>query len=285
MSESDQMVLKIPLSVSGIPDDVRVTTQPVDQLTVTLSGRRSDLLRSGKRGRNHVIRINSSAFNVVQGHASLPTQRLRDSIVALVVPQVTIRLVEPDSVVYDFARQHTVSLPVVYDGIFESEDQYFLERIDFMPDSVMASVITSDTMKYNVCADIESISLYADTTVRMVSLRPIPGVILSTSDVQMTVIAQQYTEKTIEVPVTGVNFPENVMLKAFPSKAVISAWVKMSEYDKVGAADFRVVVDYDEIAGRDNAAATLRVIVQPANVRNVRLQTSTVDYLIETRAE
>ena len=99
----------------------------------------------------------------------------------------------------------------------------------------------------------------------------------------MTIIAQQYTEKSLEVPVTGINFPDNLTLKAFPSKAVVSVWVKMSEYDRVNASDFQVVVDYNDIAGRDGSKATLRIFSQPANVRNVRLQTRTVDYLMEAK--
>jgi hypothetical protein len=73
-------------------------------------------------------------------------------------------------------------------------------------------------------------------------------------------------------------------LKAFPSKATLTVWVKMSEYDKVTAADFQVVVDYNDIAGSDASKARLRIFSQPANVRNVRLQTRSVDYLMESRS-
>jgi len=106
-------------------------------------------------------------------------------------------------------------------------------------------------------------------------------VILDLDQVQMTVISQQYTEKSLEVPVTGVNFPDSLSLKSFPSKAGLTVWVKMSEYDRIEASDFQVVVDYNEISGTDVSKASLRIYSQPANVRNVRLQTRTVDFLME----
>jgi hypothetical protein len=104
------------------------------------------------------------------------------------------------------------------------------------------------------------------------------------NEVAMTVYAQQYTEKTIEVPIAGVNFPDNVTLKSFPSKAVLSAWVKLSEYDKVSENDFQVVVDYNDIVSQEVPKVMLRIYRQPANVRNVRLQTRSVDYLMESGA-
>ena len=57
----------------------------------------------------------------------------------------------------------------------------------------------------------------------------------------------------------------------------------MSEYDKVTSSDFQVVVDYNDLAGSEASKARLRIYSQPANVRNVRLQTRNVDYLMETR--
>lgn len=283
MSQDYDTVMKLPVQVTGVPDDVRVTMPAASQISVSLSGKGSALRKSGRRGGKHVLQVNSGTFNMSQGHASLSTQRLRDSVSALLPPNVSIRDIEPDSLVFQYALQRSVMLPVLFNGTTESQDQFFAERIEFCPDSVEAKVLLSDTLAHRVLADAGNISLSSDTTVLTVPVRPVPGVLFSASEVRMTVVAQQYTEKSIEVPVTGVNFPEYLSLKSFPSKAVVLAWVKMSEYDKVSAKDFQVVVDYNDVAGRDGSKAVLRIFSQPANVRNVRLQTRTVDYLMERK--
>ena len=283
MSQDYETVMKLPVRVTGIPDDVRVTMPAASQISVSLSGKGSALKKSGRRGGKHVLQVNSGTFNMSQGHASLSTQRLRDSVSALLPVNVSIREIEPDSLVFQYALQRSVMLPVTFDGTTESQDQFFLERIEFQPDSIQAKVLLSDTVAHSVLADAGHISLSSDTTVLTVPVKAVPGVLFSASEVRMTVIAQQYTEKSIEVPITGVNFPEHLSLKSFPSKAVVLVWVKMSEYDKVSAKDFQVVVDYNDVAGRDGSKAVLRIFSQPANVRNVRLQTRTVDYLMERK--
>ena len=285
MSQDSQTVLKVPLAVTGVPDDVRIVSAPVEQLIVSLSGKGTDLSRSGRRLGKHVIHVSHDAFSHRLGHASMPTQRLRDSIAMLLPPSVVIRQIEPDSLVYQYAGQRTMMLPVEFAGDVESQDQFFLERIAFSPDSISVRVLASDTADHHVIADVQSVTLSADTLISTVPVRPVPGALIGADRVQMTVVAQQYTEKSLDVPVTGINFPHNITLKSFPSKVTVSVWVKMSEYDRMNAHDFKVVVDYNEIAGRNSSKAALRILTQPANVRNVRLQTRVVDYLMETNVE
>jgi hypothetical protein len=282
MNQNYDTSMKVPVQLTGIPDDIRVTSPPVSQISVSLSGKGAALRKSGRIGGRHVLMIDGSTFLMNQGHASLSTQSLRDSISALIPSSVIIRSVEPDSLTYQYARQRTVMLPVEFGGSTESQDQFFLERIEFTPDSVQARILLSDTLLHSITVDAGTITLSSDTVVKTVALKPVPDVLFSTDDVRMTVIAQQYTEKSIEVPVLGVNFPEYLTLKSFPSKAVVTVWVKMSEYDRVGPEDFQIVVDYNDIAGRDVSKAPLHIYSQPANVRNVRLQTRTVDFLMES---
>lgn len=281
MNQNYDTVMKVPLQLTVIPDDIRVTTPPVSQISVSLSGKGAALRKSGRIVGRHLLMIDGGSFLMNQGHAALSTQWLRDSISALIPSSVIVHSIEPDSLTYQYALQRTVMLPVRFEGSTESQDQFFLERIEFSPDSVQARILLSDTLSYSVAVDAGTITLSSDTVVETVAIKPVPGVLLSTDNVRMTVIAQQYTEKSIEVPVVGVNFPEYLTLKSFPSKAVVTAWVKMSEYDRVGPQDFRIVVDYNDIAGRDVSKAPLHIYSQPANVRNVRLQTRTVDFLME----
>lgn len=284
MSQNYETQMKVPVMVTDVPENVRIIRQPVRQITVSLSGKGSSLRKSGRIGSRNVLRISNGSFAMSQGHASLATSRLRDSISAMLPPSVSIRSVSPDSLVYQYVMQRSVMLPVEFDGTTESQDQFFLERIEFSPDSIQIKVLVSDTAVHRAVVEAGQIQLSSDTIIRVMPVRRESGVFYSQDEVTMTVLSQQYTEKSLEIPITGVNFPEYVSLKSFPSKAVVTVWVKMSEYDKVTAADFQVVVDYNDIAGSDASKARVRIYSQPANVRNVRLQTRTVDYLMERTA-
>lgn len=283
MSKNYETEITIPVQVTSIPDDVRMTVPPASQLIVSLNGKGTALRKSGRRGERNVLNVSNGLFSIHQGHASISTQRLRDSLTAFLPSSVYIRSIEPDSLVYQFVKQRVMMLPVEFGGTVESQDQFFLEQISFKPDSVKVSVLLTDTVDHHVIADAGTVVLSSDTIIRSVDIKPVRNALFNVSSVQMYVISQQYTEKSLEIPITGVNFPDNVLLKSFPSKAVVSVWVKMSEYEKINSSDFQVVVDYNDIAGDESSRATLRIYSQPANVRNVRLQTRSVDYLMETK--
>ena len=281
MNQNYDTELKVPVQVAGIPDGIRVVTPPAGQITVSLNGKGTALRKSGRRGGKSVLNVSNDLFSMNQGHAAIATQLLRDTISALLPASVSIRSIKPDSLVYQYALQRSVMLPVEFDGSIESQDQFFMERIELRPDSIKAQILLSDTVAHRLVLDIGSVTVASDSTFITAPVKPIPGVILGADKVNMTVISQQYTEKSLEIPVTGVNFPESVSLKSFPSKAVVVFWVKMSEYDRISARDFQIVVDYNDIAGRDVSKAPLHIFSQPANVRNVRLQSRTVDFLME----
>lgn len=283
MNQDFQAEIKVPVKVADIPDEVRMTVPPVSQISVSLSGKGLALRKSGRIGGRNVLSVSNSDFNMNQGRASVSTGKLKESLSAFLPTSVTVSSITPDSLVYQYMLQRNVMLPVEFDGTTESQDQFFLERIVFEPDSIIASILVSDTAGHHARAVAGQIVLSADTIVKTVSIRPEQDVLFGADEVKMTVISQQYTEKSIEVPIVGVHFPDYISLKSFPSKAVVTAWVKMSEYDKVTASDFQVVVDYNDIAGSDASKARLRIFSQPANVRNVRLQTRSVDYLMEAR--
>ena len=283
MSQSFQTEIKVPIQITDVPDNVRMIVQPEGQISVSLSGKGSALRNSGRIGGRNVLNISNSAFNMTQGRASVSTGKIKESLQAFFPSSVTISSITPDSLVYLYALQRNVMMPVEFDGTTESQDQFFLERIIFEPDSVSARILVSDTASHHALAVAGQIVLSADTIVRNVKIQPIAGVLFGADEVRMTVVSQQYTEKSIEVPIVGVHFPDNLTLKSFPSKTVVTVWVKMSEYEKVTASDFQVVVDYNDIAGSDASKARLRIFSQPANVRNVRLQTRSVDYLMEAR--
>lgn len=281
MSQDYDSVLRIPLQITDVPDNIRMVSSPAVHLDVALNGKGTALRKSERRVGRHILHVSNGSFSMSQGHAAFYTQQLRDSIAALLPASVNIRSISPDSLVYRYVMQRSVMLPVQFDGVTESQDQFFVERIEFSPDSVKAQVMLTDTTNYCIVADIGNITVSSDTTIVTVPLKPVPGVVLGNDRVQMTLISQQYTEKSLEIPVTGVNFPDDITLKSFPSKAVLTVWVKMSEYDRVTPGDFQVVVDYNDISGSDVSKAPLRIFSQPANVRNVRLQTRAVDFLME----
>lgn len=282
MSSSYDMELRVPVSLSNVPEDIRVLHDPDSYIKVRLSGKGGALRKSSKWASRNVLSLSASDFDLNNGHASVPAIYFRDSIDRQLPQSVSVRILEPDSITFTYALQRTVMAPVEFGGTLESREQFFMQNIQFVPNSICMKVLLSDTVTHHAVAAAGTVALDRDTITLQTEIEPVPGVIFDASQVSMTIISEQYTEKTLEIPVSGVNFPDGVQLRSFPRNISVSAWVRMSEYENISARDFRVVVDYNEIAGQDSPHAPLHIFTQPASVRNVHMQPRSVDYLLET---
>ena len=282
MSDTYEASIPFTVELQNVPQEIRVTSPPPGQVTISFGGKGTALWRVKTGSRKRLIGLDCTQFSMGQGRASYYTQNLKDTLSGVLPSSVTIRQIEPDSITFRYMVQRAVVLPVRYGGSFDSHDQYSLERVIFEPDSVMALIPIDKSGIYDaVYVSVGNLSLTTDTINLKTTLRPLTDVILETSEVHMTVVSQQFTEKSIEVPVTGVNFPDGVTLRAFPSRVPLIFWVKMADFEQVTADDFRVVIDYNDIEGRDVDRAELHIYSQPANVTNVRLQIPDVGFLME----
>ncbi|MBO7588467.1 MAG: hypothetical protein J6T18_03465 [Bacteroidaceae bacterium] len=282
MSDTYEASIPFAVELKNVPQEIRVTSAPPGQVMISFGGKGTALWRVKTGSRKKLIGLDCTQFSMGQGRASYSTQSLRDTLSGFLPSSVTVRQIEPDSISFRYMLQEAVMLPVRYGGSFDSFNQYSLERVIFEPDSVMALVPTEKAGIYDaVYVSVENLSLTTDTIKLNTTLKPLPDVITETSEVHMTVVSQQFTEKSIEVPVTGINFPDGVTLRAFPSRVPLIFWVKMADFGQVTANDFRVVIDYNDIEGRNVDRAELHLYSQPANVTNVRLQIPDVGFLME----
>lgn len=280
MSRSYEMHIQYPVSLIDIPDNLRITNSPEYELKVTISGKGMSLWKT-KNKASQPLHIKPSDFVMSSGHAAISTKIFIDSLENIIPSSVTIKSIEPDSLIFNYLIQKKKMVPVLYSGSIESKNQYMLDKIVFSPDSVSAGMLVGmEDSAFTMNVDLKSIELDRDTIVFDVKLIEVADVISDVSDVRMTVISSQFTEKSIVVPIIGLNFPEGKILKSFPSKATLKFWVKLDDFEDINESDFKVVVDYNDIKTESDKVG-VRLFYQPANVTKVRVVPTSVSFLIE----
>ena len=89
------------------------------------------------------------------------------------------------------------------------------------------------------------------------------------------------TEKTVEVPIIGLNFPGDKVLRTFPSKARVTFRVGSSQFSRYTADNFVLAATYEELLQNPFIKYRLHLKSLPEGVSNVRIVPQEVDYLIE----
>ena len=160
--------------------------------------------------------------------------------------------------------------------------QYYISDTIFNPAqvTVYAPQGALDTVKAAYTKFVEETQI-EDTLRRQVELVGSRGVKFVPDVVELVLPVDIYTEKSVEVPIEGINFPAGKTLRAFPSKVKVTFHVGLSKYLDIKPDDFRVLVSYEELRKLEGEKYQVKLKKQPQGVSQVRIYPSQIDFLIE----
>jgi hypothetical protein len=83
--------------------------------------------------------------------------------------------------------------------------------------------------------------------------------------------------------VQGINMPEGKTLRTFPAKVAVNFVTGVNVYRNLRPQDFTVVVDYNDIKMNLSEKCDIHLKDVPSGISRARLETTQVDYLIESQ--
>lgn len=272
----------IPLRLKDVPKDVIITSELQDEVRVKVEDRGTVLLNY-MLGRSFLpISINFADYENSSSRVIIPPEDLRKRVASQLNSTTKLLSVYPDSVGFVYSQGKFKKVPVSVSGKITPGIQYYISDIKLSPDSVVVyaptevlkTVQTAYTMPLD-CEDLnENVSLRT-------SLKKIKGAKYEPAFCDVSISVDMYSEKTVEVPVVGIDFPANKTLRTFPSKVKVTFKVGLSEYSSVDADDFFIGVKYGDLQKISKDNIDLTVTTTNPKVSNIRVVPSSVDYLIE----
>ena len=214
----------------------------------------------------------------------IPSSALTKRIFSQLNQSTKLSTIKPDTLELIYTRGEGKKVPVKLRGEIKAERQFYISDILYSPDSVMvyAPMGILDTIQaaYTEALYIEQIS---DTTRHRVNVMPVKGARFTPSYSDVTFLVDMYSEKTVEVPVLGAGFPEDEVLRTFPSKVHVTFQIGLSQFKSVTSEDFEVVVDYLQLREEKGEKCRPILVKSPSNVNHVRISPLEIDYIIEQK--
>ena len=272
--------IEVSVNIKDIPQDAGFSGSAEDVVSVRVRDRGTTLINYTFASFLPVTVDYRELVNR-KGRLSLPTSILRRQVEGQLQSSTSVLAIRPDTFFY-YTRESALRLPVKLKGDYTVARQYVAGAPKIIPDSVWvyAPLAVSDTLSAILTASIEGEEL-RDSLIVELPLEYQSGVQCSPSTVRVIVPVSPFAEKSFEVPILGVGFPENCRLRTFPSHAKVFMNVNMAVYDEVSADDFEIGVEYSSLQGAASPRAKLVLLSAPKNVRDVRIVPSEVEYLIE----
>ena len=272
----------IPVRLRGVPNNTVITSEPVSELRIKLKDKGTVLLNYMLGKSFYPVTLNFSDYKAVDNHVRIYASQFEKKILSQLNVSTRLLSMKPDTLEYIYATGKSKLVPVRLSGTVGAGRQYYLSDTIFSPDSVLAyapaGVLDTITAVYTQPVKQADIS---DTLRLQVPLRAQRGVKFVPASVELMLPVDIYTEKTVEVPLHGVNFPADKVLRAFPSKVQVTFQVGLSHFQQITADDFHIYVSYEELLRLGSDKYTVRLKNIPKGVSQVRFNPEQVDFLIE----
>lgn len=272
----------IPVRLKGVPNNVVLTSEPPSELRIKVKDKGTVLLNYMLGKSFFPVNLNFEDYDGRNNHVRVYASEFEKNILGQLSASTRLLSVKPDTLEYIYATGKSKLIPVKLAGKVSASRQYYISDTIYHPDSVLVyapeSILDTITTAYTQRLELNEIS---DTLRQRISLAKVRGVKFVPNVVDLALAVDIYTEKTVEVPLHGVNFPANKVLRAFPSKVQLTFQVGLSRFKKIKADDFLINVSYEELLKLGSDKYTVKLKTIPYGVSHIRIVPEQVDFLIE----
>ena len=272
----------IPVRIKDLPNNVVLTSEPASELRVRVKDKGTVLLNYMLGKSFFPVNLSFLDNKGKNNHVKIGAADLEKSILSQLNVSSKILSIKPDTIDYIYSEGKCKLVPVRLQGKVSAGLQYYVSDTIYTPDSVLVyapkGIFDTVTTAYTQTINLENIS---DTTRQKVALVSEKGVKFVPGQVEVTFPVDIYTEKTVEVPLHGVNFPADKVLRAFPSKVQITFQVGLKRFRSIKASDFVINISYEELLKLGSDKYTVKLKTVPSGINQIRIVPEQVDFLIE----
>ena len=114
-------------------------------------------------------------------------------------------------------------------------------------------------------------------------MRAIPGVTTHTESVSVIIPVEEYTEKTLEIPVHITDVPDIYTIRTFPQSVKVSCNIPISKFKEL--TEERLSVDLSFKMLEENVSGTLNVDLsaKPEWVKSYNITPGKIEFLLEVK--
>lgn len=282
LNDDYETELSIPVRMKNVPEDVVLTSELPNEIRVGVKDRGTVLVNYMWGQTFYPLTIDFNEYLDKGAQVRIPSSTLTKRIASQLNQSTKLSTVKPDTLEFIYTKGEAKKIPVRLQGNIKTDRQYYISDTIYSPDSVMVyapnAILDTITAAYTQVLELNHI---ADTTRHRFRIVPVKGARFTPSYSDVTFLVDIFAEKTVEVPVTGIHFPTDKVLRTFPPKVHVSFQIGLSQFKDVTGDDFKVVVDFEDLKKGSSDKCRPILLQSPPHVNHIRLNPSEIDYIIE----
>ena len=283
LNETYESDVEVRLELADIPANTVITEPLPDTIRVMVRDKGYYLVKYLYFDNMRVVRLPFHLYAGQLGKGVVAPSDLQKLLRTRFGETCTVLAVKADHLDFYYSHGSQKKVPLIYSGTATAKTNFYVMNIKVDPDSVivMASNSALDTINavYTEPKDIEDVD---NSVTKLVPIARIWGAKTNLTQARVRVVVDRLTEKLINVPVTAINLPSQLLLKTFPGRVDVKVSVGASMANRLRPEQFTVSVNAEGLAERSSKdKLRLSITSKPDYVLKAWLTTTAVDYVIE----
>lgn len=284
LNETSELELEYDLELENVPEGTVITSELPSPMHITVRDKGTSLIRYYAQFRRRKLEIDFTQYDrgISYGHVVLPHTDVQKLLAASLDASTRIVTIRPDTLEYYYTRGVSKRVPVEFVGRVETDALSYISSLTIEPDSVTVWAEEHFLDSLNVINTVATtLTDLRKSTTRQIPLAPMKGVKLVPEQVTLTAEVDVYSEKSVNVPIIGTNFPAGYTLRTFPTSATITFRVGSRDFGRYTEENFVLTATYEELISRPDSTFRLQLRSIPEGVSQVRINPEVVQFLIE----
>jgi hypothetical protein len=283
LQQTGEMTVNLPVVYTNMPDDIALNNVLPSGIEVKVQDMGSAFLKYAISDKMPAVEIDLREMNPKNHVYTVPSRHIESECMNSLPASAKITSFSPSSIVINYAPLKKKTVPVIFNGKIEPATGFMpTQDVELNPTEVtlFGSGEKLDRISgvYTEKKDWTDLNRSIKTRLKIL---PVTGVRMSSDHVDMLLTVEEYTEKVLEIPVSGKDFPSNCRLRTFPATVRVSCLLPLSRYASIMAGDFEAVVLYDAISKSNSPTVPVTIARKPEFLKNCRHSPGQVEYLIE----
>lgn len=286
LNETYEVEIAVPLELQEVPKNVFITTDLPKELRVTIRDKGIRLLQYLYGSKLQTIAVSYREHSTPNGRGRLLSSELLGTLQRQITSPTQIVRIKPDTLEFYFNYGDSKRVPVRFDGNITPANGYFIAETKIQPEfvTIYAPRSVLDTLRSVTIRPMHQGEV-RDTVTQKVPVATVRGMKSVPATVNVTLVTDRLTEKTVRVPIQTLNFPATRVLRTFPSTVDVTFKVGVNLYDKIKENDFVIALSYEQLLGLRSDKVRLAVRSVPHGASDVRITPAAVDFVIESLPE
>ncbi len=282
LGKERETTISVPLRYVGVPPNIDITNNPPAVISLSVHDQGLQLLGYSRNGL-HPMSIDLSRTFYQKGDIVITADQLAGRLRRYLKPTTSILELHPDSILIQYEKLSTTVLPITLNAKIEPAHQHIIHgHIQLHPSqlTVFGPKKLIESLK-SISTEFIDLSNITDTATYVFKLKPIKSVRYSSKNIKVTICAEQFTEKKIQIPIQVLHCPVNFKLRTFPPVVEATFTVGLSHFNSFNPTDIQVYLDYNDIQKVNVTKQKLNIINGSKYISNLRISPQEVEFILE----